>query len=67
MTAITREEFDEWVQHPVTVQMRKQISKDINMMQDMLLTVGEEDLKHLQGRCAAAINLVNMEYDHLYE
>ena len=67
MTAITREEFEEWVQHPVTVQMRKQIRKDIEQMQDMLLNVGEEDLKHLQGRCAAAINLVNMVYEDLYE
>lgn len=67
MTAVTRQEFAEWLEHPVTIQMKKQIRKDIENLKEMLLNVSEEDLAQLQGRCAAAINLVNMEYEDLYE
>lgn len=67
MAAVTREEFEEWLEHPVTVQLKKQIRKDIQDMQDMLLNISEEDLKELQGRCKASINLLNVEYGDLYE
>jgi len=67
LAAVTREEFQEWLEHPVTVQLKKQIRKDISDMQDLLLTIGEEDLKEIQGRCKAAINLLEMDYESLYE
>lgn len=65
--AIPREEFADWLEHPVTKRLKEQIKKDISNMQDMLLTVDEVDLKSLQGRCAASINLVNIEFEDLYE
>ena len=65
--AVTRDEFAEWMEHPVTKRLKEQIRKDISNMQDMLLTVDEIDLKSLQGRCAASINLLNMEFEDLYE
>ena len=67
MAAVTQEEFQEWLEHPVTLQMKKQIRKDISDMQDLMLDIAPEDLKELQGRCKAAINLVTMEYTDLYE
>ena len=67
MAAVSREEFADWLEHPVTLQMKKQIRKDISDMQDLLLTIGEEDLKEIQGRCKAAINLIDMVYEDLYE
>ena len=66
MAVCTREEFLEWQKHPVTEQLMKQIKKDVSDMQDMLLHIGEEDLKELQGRAKAAINLINLTYEDLY-
>ncbi len=64
---MTKEEFDAWLEHPVTVQMRKMVRKDISRMQDMLLNCSPEDLQGIQGRCIAALGIVNMEYEDLYE
>jgi hypothetical protein len=63
----TRSEFEDWLQHPITVDLRKQIAKDILNMQEMLIEVEEYDLRHLQGRVKASINLVNVSYEDLYE
>jgi DNA-binding transcriptional regulator GbsR (MarR family) len=67
MSAVTEQEFQEWLAHPITVQLKKQIRKDVTDMQEMLMHIGEEDLKELQGRCKASINLLNVEYGDLYE
>jgi trehalose-6-phosphate synthase len=67
MAAVSREEFQGWLEHPVTVQMKKQIKKDLDNMQAMLLSCDEADLKELQGRAKAAINLIDMEYESLYD
>ena len=67
MAAVTREEFAEWQEHPVTKQMKAQIRKDLSDMQDLMLDIAPEDLKELQGRCKAAINLVTLQYEDLYE
>ena len=67
MAALTREEFEEWLKHPATVQLKKQIRKDVDNMQSMLLSCDEADLKGIQGRCLASINLLNVEYEDLYE
>ena len=67
MAVVTEEEFQEWLEHPVTLQMKKQIRKDISDMQDMMLNIDPEDLQQLQGRCKAAINLLEMDYQSLYE
>jgi len=65
--AISQTEFDEWKQHPVTKRLLGQIQKDLEQMKDLLMFVPEEDLKHLQGRCAATTNLLLVEYGDLYE
>jgi thiaminase len=67
MSAVTEQEFQDWLEQPVTQQFRKQIKKEVDRMQDMLLNVGEEDLKELQGRCRASINMLNVEYGDMYE
>ena len=67
MAAVHEQEFLDWLENPVTIQLKKQIRKDVQDMQDMLLNIGEEDLKELQGRCKASINLLNVEYTDLYE
>lgn len=67
MVVITREEFDEWQKHPVTIALKAQIRKDVQLMQEMLLNVEEHDLKQLQGRCLASLNLLDVQYEDLYE
>ena len=67
MAAVTREEFQDWLESPVTLQMKKQIKKDVENMQMMLLSCDAEDLKELQGRCKAALALIDMEYESLYD
>lgn len=67
MAAVTEQEFKDWLEHPVTVQLKKQMKKDLDMMQGMLIYCGEEDLKGIQNRCQAAIKLIDLEYKDLYE
>jgi len=67
VAALTREEFEEWLKHPATVQLKKQIKRDVENMQVMLLNCDEAELKGIQGRCLASINLLNIEYEDLYE
>lgn len=67
MGTITRNEFDEWKQHPVTLALLNRIKEDVITMQDMLVTVEPEDLRELQGRVKACLNLLSVEYESLYE
>lgn len=64
---VTREEFADWLESPVTKRLKSQIRKDIENMQMMLVTVDKEDLQELQGRVKASINLLALEYEDLYE
>jgi thiaminase len=64
---ITQQEFNEWLEHPVTSKFRQQIRKDIDFMQDMLIDVSAEDLKELQGRIKASINMYEVSYEDLHE
>lgn len=64
---ITKQEFDEWQQNSVTVVLKARIRKDIQLMQDMMLTVEEYDLKQLQGRCLASINLLDIQFEDMFD
>ena len=65
--AVSRNEFDEWKQHPVTRKLLDQISKDVETMKFMLVSVSQEDLPALQGRCTASINMLGVEYEDLFD
>lgn len=65
--SITREEFDEWKQLAVTKKLMSRIKIDVDLMKDMLTEVSLDDLKELQGRCKASQNLLNVEYEDLFE
>jgi len=67
LAAVTEQEFKDWLEHPVSIQLRKQMRKDLENMQMMLITCSEEDLKGIQNRCQAAISLIELEYADLYE
>lgn len=65
MIGITPEEFNNWLELPVTKSLKNQIRRDIDNMKEMLVDVGFDDLKELQGRIRASINLLNVEYGDL--
>lgn len=65
--AVTREVFDDWRQHPVTKKLMAQINEDVEKMKSLLVFVEPENLQGLQGRCAASINLLSVEYEDLFE
>lgn len=65
--AITKDEFLEWLEHPVTKKLKERIRQDIILMKEMLVEIDEVDLKEIQGRCKAAQRIIDMEYEDLYE
>ena len=65
--AVTRQDFEEWKQHPVTKRLMDQIQKDVNQMKDLLVFVEAENLQTLQGRCAASTNLLLVDYEDLFD
>jgi len=65
--AVTRQEFEEWKQHPVTKKLMDQISKDVEQMKNLLVFVEPENLQGLQGRCAASTNLLLVDYEDLFD
>lgn len=67
MAAISREEYDEWKEHPVTVALFRIIQKDLGHMQDLLIEVDLQDVAELQGRCKTCRNLLDMDYESLYD
>ena len=67
MRAITRDEFLEWVENPVTKALKERIRKDVQILQDMLVHIDLEGLKELQGRVKVSQNFLNVSYGDLYE
>lgn len=67
MQVVTKDEFLEWLEHPVTQVLKDRIRKDVYILQDMLIHTDLEGLKELQGRVKAAQNFLDMSYGDLYE
>jgi hypothetical protein len=64
---ITREEFQSWLENPVTKALKGRIRKDIALMYELLVQSDLDAIKELQGRCKASQNLLDVEYEDLYE
>lgn len=67
MAVLTKSEFQNWLENPVTKALKARIKKDIMFMQEMLIEAELEDVKGLQGRCKASINLLDVSYEDLFE
>ena len=63
----TREDFNQWLENPVTKDLKNQIRKDVENMKEMLTGCDEYDLKGLQARCAVCSNFLDISYESLYE
>ncbi len=64
---LTKNEFQEWLEHPATKKLKERIKLDIEYMKNLLVEVDEDGLKEIQGRCRAAQQILDMEYEDLYE
>lgn len=67
MAAITEQEFKEWLENPVTKQFKARIKRDVEEMKILAMDVSTEDLTNLQGRYKVAMNILNIEYEDIYE
>ena len=64
---VSQDEFDEWLENPVTKALKDRIRKDILFMQELLVEVGKDGLEELQGRIKASRNLLEVSREDLYE
>ena len=62
---ITQDDFANWLEHPVTKQLRKKLREDITNYQLMLITVDHGGLEKLQAHTEAALKLSEMEFEDL--
>lgn len=62
---VNKTDFETWLEHPVTKQLKHKLREDIENMQMMLMDVGHEDLDKLQAHCQAAIKLLGITYEDL--
>jgi len=63
---ITRQEFDEWHNHSITVEFRKALFSDRELLKEMLLAGTENDEK-VRGQAAAIASILRMTYEDLIE
>lgn len=64
---VSQDEFDEWLENPVTKALKDRIRKDILFMQELLVEVGKDGLEELQGRIKASRNLLEVSREDLYD
>ena len=68
MAVVTREDFANWLEDPVTKRLKEQIKEDVLNMHEMLLEADyDADLNRLQGRIKACRNLLEVSYEDLYK
>jgi hypothetical protein len=65
MALILKKDFEDWLENPVTKQLRQKLREDVENMQVMLMDVGHDDLDRLQAHCQAAIKLLGITYEDL--
>ena len=63
----TKAEFEDWLESPVTKDMKKRIKSDIQYMQDILVEADLDSIKELQGRIKACQNFLTVSYESIYE
>ena len=67
MSIITEQEFQDWLELPVTKKYKDVIRKEVDKMTDMLIECSEEDLKDIQGRIKASIGILRVTYEDIHE
>lgn len=63
---VTKEEYQEWLQHPVTQKLHSVLKQErLGMMEELVLN--KEDEEQLRGRIKAVEGFLSSEYEDLYE
>lgn len=65
MALIRKEDFEVWLENPVTKRLREKLREDIRNYQVMLITIDHPGLEKLQAHCEAAIKLSEIEFEDL--
>ncbi len=64
--AVTKEEFEEWKKHPVTITLLGKIKLDVAYMKDILVESSFSEIKEIQGRIKASSRLLEITYEDLH-
>ena len=64
---LTAQEFQEWTQHPVTKAFFKSLLNSREELKENLVTGSYDNIEEIKGRCAAVINIVNVNYEDMME
>ena len=64
---ITQQEFLDWVENPVTKELKKALHNDREYMKEQLVRGNASDEMEIRGRCNAILSLLNLTYEDLAE
>lgn len=66
MHTVTRDEFDEWMQHPVTIALKKVLKEERETMKEGMLHDNYLNVDAVKGMCLAMQNVIDLEYEGLF-
>ena len=64
---VTREEFEEWKQSPVTQRLMKMLLADRESMKEGLISNAFGEEMEVKGRCRAIAVILTLDYEDLFE
>lgn len=64
---VTKENFEEWKHHPVTVKFMKQLKQDREMMKEGLANGSFDDELEIKGRCRVIAVILDTQYEDLFQ
>ena len=67
MEHITEESFEDWKYHPVTKKLMKRMLEEREQMKEGVINNIYDNLEEVRGRCVAISNLLNLEYEDLFD
>lgn len=66
MTPVTREEYEEWAQHPITKQLRKVLTENREEWKEGLVADLYTTPDVIRGMCQAVQKVIEFEYEDIY-
>ena len=64
---VTKEEFVEWQNHPVTNKLMRVLRSERKAMLEGLVYDSYDNPEEVKGRCKAIDNLIAFEYEDLFQ
>ena len=66
MSFVTEVEFNEWLQSPVTIQLKKALHAEREEMKEGIMQDCYDNPDKVKGMCQAIANLLTVRYEDLY-